>query len=69
MSETTLVRWMPADGPMGDGEFTCQECGASLHDGLRCDECGHHQEGSYQPADLIEEVKRDFSRALFRGDG
>jgi hypothetical protein len=28
----------------GDGELTCEECGADLEDGERCDECGHWNE-------------------------
>lgn len=30
--------------PEGDGEFTCEECGAELEDGLICPECEHEQE-------------------------
>lgn len=39
-----LVPTQPAvEGINGDGEFTCQECGAELRDGLHCGECEHHQ--------------------------
>lgn len=39
--------WRPKDGPNGDGENTCQECAATLQDGLRCQDCGHDQEGEH----------------------
>lgn len=49
MSDNT--RWVPVDGPNGDGDRYCQECSAELQDGLVCQDCGHEQEGEWIEAD------------------
>ena len=45
-SEESL--WVPAPGSNGDGDTTCQDCGAALTDGLQCSECDLYQRGEWR---------------------